>query len=228
MTSPLPQSSGVIVGPGGMISDHVDGFVADAAVGAGVALALFGVLRVLGRGRGGLGLGDVKLVGLLGAGLGWTRDLSLVLLALGLGVLSAGLWAAFLVVTGRACRSDALSYGPHLLLGALLALLLGGALDGLRHATDPPAVGTPPCRPGWSPRSTLLPRREVGWLFVGEELEQAQAGESVAGAGGQVERAGLVEDGLAVWPAAVGGPAVVDAVGRVVGGPDHAFLFTVA
>jgi len=98
--------------------------VADAAVGAAVPLALFGALHLFRR--GGLGLGDVKLVGLLGMGLGWTRHLSLVPLALLLGALSAGLWTAFQLVTGRARRSDAVPYGPHLLLGALLAFVLGG------------------------------------------------------------------------------------------------------
>jgi leader peptidase (prepilin peptidase)/N-methyltransferase len=54
------------------------------------------------------------------------QHLSLVLLALGLGILSAELWVGFLLVTGRVRRSDALPYGPHLLFGALLAFVLGG------------------------------------------------------------------------------------------------------
>lgn len=95
-----------------------------AATGAVIPLVLFGLLYVLPR--SGMGLGDVKLAGLLGAALGWTVDLDRVLLAIVLGILSAGLWATFLLVTRRARRSDAIAYGPHLLLGALLALTLAG------------------------------------------------------------------------------------------------------
>jgi len=94
----------------------------EALVGAAVLLIFFGLLHLIPR--SGLGLGDVKLVGLLGAALGWV-SLSLVPLGLVLGILSAGLWAAFLLATGRANRSDPIPYGPHLLLGAFLALLAG-------------------------------------------------------------------------------------------------------
>ncbi|ADP79726.1 prepilin peptidase [Pseudofrankia inefficax] len=94
-----------------------------AAVGAAVPLLFFGLLHLIPR--SGLGLGDVKLSGLLGAALGWTDEIYRVLLAVILGIFSAGLWAAFLLVTRRARRTDAIPYGPHLLLGAFLALLAG-------------------------------------------------------------------------------------------------------
>jgi leader peptidase (prepilin peptidase)/N-methyltransferase len=93
-----------------------------AVVGAVVPLALFGLLHVIPG--SGLGLGDVKLAGLLGAALGWTADGYRVVLGIVLGVLVAGLWAVSLLVTRRVRRSDAIPYGPHLLLGALLALLI--------------------------------------------------------------------------------------------------------
>jgi leader peptidase (prepilin peptidase)/N-methyltransferase len=97
--------------------------LAGAAVGAAVPLLFFGLLHLIPR--SGLGLGDVKLSGLLGAALGWTDEIYRVLLAVILGIVSAGLWAMFLLATRRARRTDAIPYGPHLLLGALLALLVG-------------------------------------------------------------------------------------------------------
>ncbi|AJF67051.1 prepilin peptidase [Streptomyces vietnamensis] len=72
----------------------------------------------------GLGLGDVKLAVPLGAALGWY----------GWGVLFAGAFAGFLlgavyglglVLLRRAGRSSAIPFGPFMLGGALLGLLLG-------------------------------------------------------------------------------------------------------
>jgi leader peptidase (prepilin peptidase)/N-methyltransferase len=102
----------------------VDGQRAQGALlGAGILLALFAVVRFLSR--GGLGWGDVKLVGLLGGALGWLGRPGLVLLGLVVGLLSAGLYAGFLLVTRRARGRDHLAYGPHLLLGAFVVILLG-------------------------------------------------------------------------------------------------------
>ncbi|MER7945947.1 A24 family peptidase [Streptomyces sp. NPDC096079] len=73
---------------------------------------------------GGLGFGDVKLAVPLGAALGWY----------GWGVLFAGAFAGFLlgavyglglVLLGRAGRSSAIPFGPFMLGGGLLGLLLG-------------------------------------------------------------------------------------------------------
>jgi leader peptidase (prepilin peptidase) / N-methyltransferase len=73
----------------------------------------------------GIGWGDVKLSGLLGLYLGW----------LGLGTLVAGLFAGYLLaaVAGlallaarRASRKSLLPFGPFLLTGTLIAILLSG------------------------------------------------------------------------------------------------------
>jgi leader peptidase (prepilin peptidase)/N-methyltransferase len=93
-----------------------------AAFGAAVLFVLFGVLHLVRR--SGLGRGDVKLVGLLGAALGWLGGMPAAFLGLFLGLLSAGLYATILLATGRARRTDHIAYGPHLLLGAYLAILL--------------------------------------------------------------------------------------------------------
>ncbi|MBX6389573.1 MAG: prepilin peptidase [Frankia sp.] len=93
------------------------------ALAAGVALYLFFALAHS-LARGGLGRGDVKLAGLLGIALGWL-GVAQVLVGLLLGTLSAGLLAVVRLATGRATRTCRLAYGPHLLLGTLLAVVAG-------------------------------------------------------------------------------------------------------
>src|SRR5262249_43805694 len=99
------------------------GRAVDAAAGAAALLVAFGVLYLIPR--GGLGLGDVKLVGLLGAALGWIGPPALVLVGPVVGLPSGGLSAGSLLGTRRARGSDPIAYGPHLLLGAFLAVVLG-------------------------------------------------------------------------------------------------------
>ncbi|WP_313715760.1 A24 family peptidase, partial [Arsenicicoccus bolidensis] len=89
-----------------------------------VVVLLIGGLLWLTAPRQGLGLGDVKLAGLLAAvlaQLGWSQ----VLLGLWAGFALGGVVAAALLVTRRAGRRDHLALGPPLMLGALLAVLAG-------------------------------------------------------------------------------------------------------
>lgn len=96
---------------------------AGALWGAGVWLLVVGLPWLVSGGRG-MGLGDVKLAPVLGATLGWWALSSAVvglLLAFGLGAI-VGL---ALMAGRRANRKSALPFGPFLLAGALLGLLLG-------------------------------------------------------------------------------------------------------
>jgi leader peptidase (prepilin peptidase)/N-methyltransferase len=71
-----------------------------------------------------LGLGDVKLAGLIGlacAALSWQ---AWTVAALG-GQLLGALYAVLLLVTGRGTRQTQFPFGPFMLLGALTALCLG-------------------------------------------------------------------------------------------------------
>lgn len=98
-----------------------------AAIGA-VALYLFYfVLRVVRP--GGMGGGDVKLAGVVGAYLAW----------LGWGALAVGAFAAFLVggvfgvaliLMRRAGRKTAIPFGPFMLAGAWIGILFGETLAG--------------------------------------------------------------------------------------------------
>ena len=73
--------------------------------------------------RGSLGYGDVKLAGLLGLYLGFLGWPAVWLGTLA-GFLLGGLAAGALLATGRASRGSAIAFGPYMLAGALLAVLV--------------------------------------------------------------------------------------------------------
>ena len=83
------------------------------------ALALFLPLLIVPTG---MGMGDVKLAALLGAVLGKS-----VILALLVGTVAGGLYAAAILVReGRDARKKAIAYGPFLAFGGIVVLLIGG------------------------------------------------------------------------------------------------------
>ncbi|GAB2458660.1 prepilin peptidase [Xylanimonas ulmi] len=93
-----------------------------AGLGAGGLLAFYLVLVLVWP--GGMGLGDVKLAGLLGGYLGW----------FGVGALVIGGFAAFLfggafaiglLASGRARPGTGIPFGPWMLLGAAFGILAG-------------------------------------------------------------------------------------------------------
>lgn len=73
-----------------------------------------------------LGLGDVKLAGLLGLFLGWF-GWTAVLAGVVATFLLGGLVAVLLLVFGRASRSTALAFGPWLVVGAGVGAAIAGA-----------------------------------------------------------------------------------------------------
>lgn len=100
-----------------------------AAVGALVWLGVIGGSWLITRGRG-MGLGDVKLAPLLGASLGLIGGLEA---AAGLlfALVIAAVVGVTLLLTGRVQRRQAIAFGPFLLLGWLLAMVLGApVVDG--------------------------------------------------------------------------------------------------
>ena len=74
--------------------------------------------------RNGLGMGDVKLAGLMGMACGFP----LVLIALMLGILYGGLVAVVLLLMGVKGRREAIPFGPFLAGGAVLTMLWGGGI----------------------------------------------------------------------------------------------------
>jgi leader peptidase (prepilin peptidase)/N-methyltransferase len=83
----------------------------------------------------GMGFGDVKLSGVLGlytAWLGWDVWATGLLL----GFFSGGLFGMVLVAAGRGGRKTAIPYGPFMILGGFLAILVGHDLaDGYLRLT---------------------------------------------------------------------------------------------
>ena len=90
-----------------------------------VGLALFMVLHVVYP--AGLGMGDVKLAGVIGMIAGWV-SWGTALLALMLAFFLSALVSIVLLATRRANLKSALPFGPFMLGGTILALLIAAYL----------------------------------------------------------------------------------------------------
>jgi len=93
-----------------------------AVIGGAALFAFYALLRAVRR--GGMGGGDVKLAGVMGLALGWT----------GWGALAVGAFAAFvlgglfglaLILVRRAGRKTAIPFGPWLLAGGWVGIIVG-------------------------------------------------------------------------------------------------------
>lgn len=113
---------GVALLGGAAILDADPGSFARAAAGAGILFALYLALALISP--RGMGMGDVKLAGVLGLYLGWV----------GWGALAVGALAAFLIgglvgigviLARRASRSTGIPFGPWMLAGAWVGIILG-------------------------------------------------------------------------------------------------------
>jgi prepilin signal peptidase PulO-like enzyme (type II secretory pathway) len=92
------------------------GSVPEALIAGAAGFAAFLLLVIVTR--GGFGMGDVKLVGLLGLLLG-----EALLPALLLGIVAGGVASAVAAVASSEGRRKAIAYGPYLCLGAALGIL---------------------------------------------------------------------------------------------------------
>ncbi|MER3390267.1 MAG: prepilin peptidase [Microcella sp.] len=96
--------------------------VSRAAAGAGILFAVYLVLALVAP--RGMGMGDVKLAGVLGLFLGWFGwD------ALAVGSLAAfllgGIYGVILILARRARRTTGIPFGPWMLAGAWVGILFG-------------------------------------------------------------------------------------------------------
>lgn len=91
-------------------------------LGAGIALAMMVLIRVLSR--GGMGDGDVRLSPLLGAYLGWLNP-GLAPVGLFFGFILGALVSVALLAVGRVGRRTAVPFGPFLAAGTVLAIFFG-------------------------------------------------------------------------------------------------------
>jgi leader peptidase (prepilin peptidase)/N-methyltransferase len=87
-------------------------------LGGVLALVLFFIIELVGRGA--MGRGDTKLAGVIG----FMRGFPAVIGALVAGILIGGLMALGLLIAGRGRRST-FAYGPALAIGVVVSLLLG-------------------------------------------------------------------------------------------------------
>jgi len=93
------------------------------AAGGGVLLAIAeAYYRV--RGQEGLGMGDVKMLAMIGAFLGWP----LMILTLVLASCAGSIVGVTLMATGRGTMQAALPFGTFLALGALVAAVAGDGI----------------------------------------------------------------------------------------------------
>ncbi|MBW8871819.1 MAG: prepilin peptidase [Leifsonia sp.] len=97
------------------------------AAGAGILFVFYFVLAFISP--RGMGMGDVKLAGVLGlflGSLGWGQ------LAVGAGAafVLGGLFSIILLVTKRAGRKSGIPFGPWMLLGAWVGIFAGPAIAG--------------------------------------------------------------------------------------------------
>lgn len=116
--------------PWGSVS-FVESAIGAAAGGGGLLAVAWGFERL--TGKEGMGLGDVKLLAMIGAWIGW-RALPFVILSSSLfGIIIGG---AALMVTRRGLRAR-IPFGPFLALGALLLFFFGREIQifyyGLLH-----------------------------------------------------------------------------------------------
>lgn len=94
-----------------------------AAAGGGMLLAAYGLWWLVRREEG-LGLGDVKMLAMIGAFLGWRGVLVSVLIGAGTGAV----FGLGLIALGRGGMRSKLPFGAFLALGGLVALFFGRAL----------------------------------------------------------------------------------------------------
>ena len=74
--------------------------------------------------KGGMGGGDIKLLGVLGIWVGWKMTLLLILLSFIIGALVS----IFLLITKIKSRKDYIPFGPFIAIGAYIAIIHGNFL----------------------------------------------------------------------------------------------------
>ncbi|WP_328861624.1 A24 family peptidase [Streptomyces sp. NBC_00306] len=121
LTLPLAAAAALLLGPVALLSGHAGSWTT-ALLGGLVLGGAYFVLFVIHP--NGMGFGDVKLALSLGVVLGWYGWTVLFAGAFA-GFLFGSLYGVVLMALGRAGRRTAIPFGPFMMAGALLGLLLG-------------------------------------------------------------------------------------------------------
>lgn len=91
----------------------------DAIIGAIVGYGLVAIIIIVSK--GGMGAGDMKLLGLLGIVLGWKLVLLTFFLAAFLGAIIGG----FLMLIKRVKRKQPIPFGPYIVIAAIISYFYG-------------------------------------------------------------------------------------------------------
>jgi leader peptidase (prepilin peptidase)/N-methyltransferase len=114
----------VLFAAASVLSGDFSGLIRAGIAMAGLALAYF--IMAIAR-PGGMGMGDVKLAGVLGIYLGWAGWGPLAVGALAAFVLG-GVYGVILIASRRATRKSGVPFGPWMLAGAWLGVAAGAAI----------------------------------------------------------------------------------------------------
>ncbi len=110
---------------GGHLMEASAGDLIEAAIGG---VAYFGVMFILALiVRGGLGFGDVKLAFLIGVFAGYLSLGHVLVTGIG-SFLLGGVVAAFLLITRKSGRKDAIPFGPFMTGAAIITVFFGQAI----------------------------------------------------------------------------------------------------
>jgi len=121
LTLPLAVATVVLLGLAALVPGHA-GSWRTALLGAGVLGGCYFALSLINP--NGMGFGDVKLALSLGAVLGWYGWPPLFVGAFA-GFLLGSMYGLALMLLGRAGRKSAIPFGPFMITGALLGVVLG-------------------------------------------------------------------------------------------------------
>ncbi|MYV41111.1 prepilin peptidase [Streptomyces sp. SID1328] len=121
LTLPLTPAVLALLALAAQLPDHT-GTYRTALYGALTLAAVYLALHLLNP--SGMGFGDVKLAPALGASLGWYGWPTLMLGTCAT-FMTGALYGLALLLTRRATRKSAIPFGPFLLMGTLLGVLLG-------------------------------------------------------------------------------------------------------
>jgi leader peptidase (prepilin peptidase)/N-methyltransferase len=121
LTLPSYVAGAALLGLAAPFTDQGGTRYVHALIGMAVLWLLYAVQWVIVPSQ--IGLGDVKLSGVLGLYLGWLGLQAWIVGVLGMFLL-AGFYSVVLLASGKATRKSSIPFGPFMLAGTLVAVLL--------------------------------------------------------------------------------------------------------
>jgi prepilin signal peptidase PulO-like enzyme (type II secretory pathway) len=93
--------------------------IASSLLGGFVGFIIFAIIALVSR--GGMGEGDIKMVGLIGLAVGYP----LIFVAIILAIIIGGIVALFMIIARQKSRKQSIAFGPFLSIGAICTILWG-------------------------------------------------------------------------------------------------------